>query len=1093
MPAIFDADTTLRLPSTLSRATCAWSAATGRSSPQPPQLPDFRVALLGPPDSGKTALLRALLEPEISGLIDLAERPGPDTRLPLEICHGKELSIWFARDTGPSGRPAWQRCKPGRRRPVDIDQLAARHEGADRVRVALPVPLLSRWSMRLLDLPSLGNGPWQQERRIFDLVDQEATAALYLLNSRGRSDVDLEALQRLRSTPTALLANIRDAELLPDKSRVELVQFDGLPLLRPGFVVPLIIHAVRDPDGTERKILIRILALLRRIGLQDHLEASARVVAQQQRLLEGMASGHLRRVHQLAASQDYLQRLEASARLLQLDRWLKEHGVPAAEEIAAAGADLSRAAGLEPGDRETALQVHAEDLIQRYNIRAGRRPGGGSGRGTTSNRRRDVSQSNSATGAVPAGKFGQDLVEARRSLVGFLDNILQVGDVLDLGPAEKEALEGLAAQVRDGRVDLALLGMFSSGKSSVINTLLGIPNDDNRPVFLPTKVTPETSTINTLQYSPKPRLLEAVWLEEAELSFLGPSRLTPGMLRVHAKEIETFCRWLETGEVRWEDCELTELGGAGQKPAVRGAVMKKLRRAVGKPAPRKSTPPAMLQRLLEVVRRDDGTYHGFVGLPRADEKTARGPALPVLPNEPVLQSVHIQRFARPPRNELPATLQDAFSVARDPATALRVRQLNIGFPHELLRHAAIIDTPGTDSPFPHHRRMAREIVRYRRCPVLYCFLGTQPGGQEDKENIQFLRECNVTRQQDRVFFVITRKGLFPRRDDQDQILRHVKGMLAEVGIQSPQLYFVEAVGAQDEEFRRLEQDIERFAMVQRGAEFCSWIERLDRVMDEVLMRARRGLKNLEAGEEQRQQQRQRAREVVQGLEKVRQDLGKSGDWGAPWAWGRVSNKMDQAGKAVTGLLDSLSERDDFDGIGEQIEREVEALSEETQVALRKALEALAGKLHSRIAAVVTEGETRPPLGPLSWDPFFSGSGVGLAASHLEWKSWWVLRFSSTKEENVARNRARLRSTWRCYWSNGLQACRSAFNAVTGRLDTHVSLLLDRARKESKIAASDDVAGDRERFDQMRAAAEQWKQRVADLERQYRRSAQGRPT
>ena len=93
----------------------------------------------------------------------------------------------------------------------------------------------------------------------------------------------------------------------------------------------------------------------------------------------------------------------------------------------------------------------------------------------------------SSSGAPSPGRFGQDLAAAREALVGFVDNILEARDVLDLGPRAQKGLEDLAAQVRDGRVELALLGMFSSGKSSVVNSLLGIPNDDNRPRFLPTK------------------------------------------------------------------------------------------------------------------------------------------------------------------------------------------------------------------------------------------------------------------------------------------------------------------------------------------------------------------------------------------------------------------------------------------------------------------------------------------------------------------------------------------------------------------------------------------------------------------------------
>ncbi|HEY0614414.1 MAG TPA: dynamin family protein, partial [Candidatus Elarobacter sp.] len=100
---------------------------------------------------------------------------------------------------------------------------------------------------------------------------------------------------------------------------------------------------------------------------------------------------------------------------------------------------------------------------------------------------------------------------ARDDVAGCLeelrDLVLAEAARRDEGTGEGDALERSIARLRDGRFVLAVVGEFSSGKSFLLNALLGKVEFEQRPGgqrivgLLATDINPSTATITELAYS----------------------------------------------------------------------------------------------------------------------------------------------------------------------------------------------------------------------------------------------------------------------------------------------------------------------------------------------------------------------------------------------------------------------------------------------------------------------------------------------------------------------------------------------------------------------------------------------------------------
>ena len=1059
MSEAFEFEDVLRLPSLTSSASDAWKVATGTPCRDLFRFPDFRVALLGPPDSGKTAFLQAFLDPSSHGVVNLGEGPGPDTLLPIEFLFGSDLRVW-GHASASDGNGMWRSIRVKAKR-IDVQQVSKElSNNFDRLRIAFPHPLLDRWNMRLLDLPSIGSGTKKQDKLIHDALNGDSWAGLYIVNPRGLSDFDLDAIQHLNLGQLAVIANIRDKELQPTRDTVKAGLLDGTVGAALDYTIPLIVHDVREHGTPERRIIGQVLALLRWLAIVDALPKAAEAVRSSQQSLISHARRQLLEVSAISDSDALLPRLDAAARLLALHKWLANDGRQAATAIDLLENTCVLLGHREPRDLMVLLRKRVDALIALYNIRSGER-----------------ARAESKNAEEPSIGFGDQFVKARTALRRFVGNILEEETPLNLMDSETRALKELDQHVADGRIELALLGMFSSGKSSVINALLGIDVDDKNPSFLPTGVTPETSTVNYLHYAPVAKCLGIDWMDEVELRFLSEPRFQSSTLRVHAKEIEAFDAWISRGEVRWADCDLDVADLSGASGRIRQAARKAL---IGG----QSTHHAF-KTLLKSVRNRDGGFAQWAHPPTAPDFAINGQVK--LPRSPIAIGVRVKRFTKEPRISIQQPLVKVFERVRDPSIALRIGRLRVGYPHELLRHAAIIDTPGTDSPVPHHRKMARDIIGYRRCPVLYCFLGTQPVGWEDEENIAFLRESKISRgRQERLFFVLTCKRQVSERNH-PELRRYVGERLRRMQIKNRSVYFVEAAARQDSEFLQLKGDIQEFVVKQQAPEYASWIERLEKILRSAERRAKNSLRDLDESEEEREQRRAELCKTHDRLTKLQKELGESSSHGIPWAWNQVLRRMNQLGGEIDDTLASLSSKDDFDEIAKIVDQQIDELNEEVARSMKSALPALAGKLRSSFAEVAPGRTIDLELGVMSWEPFFSGAEVAEAATGVEWKSWWFFRFSETKQENIRKNRSTLESAWARAWNSGTSKAEKAFDRIAGTVSTQMDLAVDEVKHDLEEAQRPQDDDAREHFTETVKVANRWLSRLAALKKQHRKA------
>ena len=1037
----FDPGAILQLPNAV-RAALDAGGGIGRSLGIAEQ-PGFCVALIGPVDAGKTALVHALLGKPIYSIPSLSERPGRDTMVPVEYVYGPELRLmlWIGK-----GRRAAQRWVDGR---LD-DPGALRRPDLYFVRVAVPSEALSDWSLRIIDFPSI-EGADELLHEQFSALWQGDTAAFYVVPGRGLTDTDAQALELLRRRPVAVIENLREEELLPTRSVIESVELPGLtcPLVIPilGFRTR---GAVRTQGERERELLRKCISLLRLESLPpQHLHELLKRTELSRAALRSEASSRLARIHARCAEPDPLQHLFAvhgalslereSAKLAELDDLLTR-----LMELAAMS-DGSSSATLRKLLRDGVTQA-----VDQYNIEAGRR---------------SVDRPFESTARVM--DFGARYVEGREELEGCLRNILDRVDELDLTSGERDSLRHLIASIHGDRIDIALLGRFSSGKSSLINALLGVQVDDRKPKLLPTSARPETATVNYLEYD-KGTVLRAVsWLEQASLTFLSETG-DPGQVRVHVDEIQAFHAWLDAGAVDASRCTFTYLSPS-TAPTKRSA-------GRGRPDPVGAF--RSLWRALEFPKPP----FRFAYLP-GDRRT------PHLPGGVIPAGVDIRRFDRKvadwPRSP---TLSQAFAAVRqDPAVALRVKSLHVGFDHPLLQHATIIDTPGTDAPIPHHRTVAREIINGKRCPVLYCFLSTKAGGREDRENLRVLKEWGIGKADlSRFFFVITKRGEVPV-EDHEEVRSVVEACLAEVGISASQMYFTEVVQEQNDDFQSLKRDVGRFAANSRGPLFSSWVANARQVLTGVHDRYAKRLVNMAEDErtrDRREQGLQRDSDVVAA---ITSEFENSGHWGVEWAKGRFSKALEPKLDDVDAIIDALTTRDEFEGIEEELASAIGDVNTDTRRFIGSINEGMSGKLKSLVAERLPGRsiEFRPFV---TQDDFFGSAETLEAVGRIEWRGFfkkvWKL-FSEDWDKDIAENRKRIADPWRKSRDTGEKLVKEQVKATIEHLRRELRRISEGIDAELRQSREREPPERAATIQEQRKKAAAWLHRFDALERKFK--------
>jgi ribosome biogenesis GTPase A len=95
------------------------------------------------------------------------------------------------------------------------------------------------------------------------------------------------------------------------------------------------------------------------------------------------------------------------------------------------------------------------------------------------------------------------MIEAQRKIIDTCSKILEKAKETSVNEIVCGKLAVLGETAREGQLVVPIIGAFSSGKSSLINSLLG-------KSILPVAITPETSIATELHYSPADDFIEAV-------------------------------------------------------------------------------------------------------------------------------------------------------------------------------------------------------------------------------------------------------------------------------------------------------------------------------------------------------------------------------------------------------------------------------------------------------------------------------------------------------------------------------------------------------------------------------------------------------
>ena len=1036
----FDAAAILLLSGEVRDVLCL--AQTTGASLSLRELPPFRLVFMGPEGGGKAALIQALLGPVTEGVPALVRRGRMRTsHAPVEYRFGRKARLLLAYSGTANASEQWREVA------LDDARAASRHE-VSNIRVELPAPILAKWDATFIDWPSI-DGAHDLRYDHHAAPGKRPEAVLYVVPGRGISDVDTQALESLRNHAVAVVEALHDEELIPTRSLLERVELPGLAC---PFVVPIVAVRVADtgPDKgrLERQALLECIALLRAQTLPPTRLTRFRDEVRSARAgLAETLSLPLADLHAACRSGDALVRLNAVKKALDLERKATVLA-PLEQALPQLFTEIERSATVTVASRILLLRRTVSALIDRYNVEAGQRGA-----------RRPSSRQSSTD------DFGAAYVEAREELLGFIQNILK-NDTLDLTGAERESLQAVVEAIQHDRVEIALLGRFSSGKSSLINALLGVPVDDRSSQLLPTSVRPETATVNRIEYSQKTELREVSWLERTALTFLSETG-DPGQLRVHLDEVRAFHHWIATGQVIAGQCQYTLI--ASDPEGIHSAQ----RRGA-----------SANQRLFESLCQAldfPARIPRFVYL-HSDFRT------PKLPRGLYPASVEIARFERSPEHWPKApTLQQAFEhVKAHPSVALRVRMLRVGYDHPLLQHASIIDTPGTDAPIPHHRKVAREIVRDKGCPVLYCFLGTRAGGHEDRENLRILRDWGVGKTDlTRFFFVITMRGQI-NPSDQKEVYLAVKRNLSEIGITPARLYFTEVVQERNEDFEALKNDVGRFVAESRRPLYGSWVSGARKIIEGVCLRYETRLQSLVEGEKVRLARRRRLEREAQILEKISDDFETSKSWGPSWATARLRRVLADESRGIGEEIEALKSPEDFEQATERLEAALECINKVVKNQVMALSDGITQKLISMIASHLQERRIAAASIAMEDDLFPSASI--LEAARIEGRSFlrkmWDFVRGMWSDDIMKDSRERILREWGVVRENGLAAAFSQLESTVSHLRREILRISGGIRHELDLCARRESPKDADKLAARRDQAAAWLHRFDAIARKF---------
>ncbi len=358
----------------------------------------------------------------------------------------------------------------------------------------------------------------------------------------------------------------------------------------------------------------------------------------------------------------------------------------------------------------------------------------------------------------PGVVFTEEFQLLRARLVTLTQKFTRQLEERDL-PKASALLRSAERELRHN-LTVVLLGTFSSGKSTFLNSLLHLNEDP-----LPTSGKPETATINVLEYGEK-ESAKIQFLESVDLTLLSPARLgikkNRGRWKIHRLEIAALLAWYHAGYLDLKEAKLEHFISPRHRKRFQ---LRKRSEGIDQHT----------IRALESVLELEENYQ--------DEQWLEKHQVPLAVKE--------LRFVDQP--SIHGVRGKVFAYLALPEVALRVDHVLIRLSSDALDGGSFVDTPGTDSAISYHHTLAhRYLERRPGSPVLYCFDGTKVGGTEDRANIDFLK--GLQGEKERLFFLITKRGkcLQDQRDEAD-IQNKAQEMLKAAGFSGHRAYFLDSL------------------------------------------------------------------------------------------------------------------------------------------------------------------------------------------------------------------------------------------------------------------------------------------------------------
>lgn len=371
--------------------------------------------------------------------------------------------------------------------------------------------------------------------------------------------------------------------------------------------------------------------------------------------------------------------------------------------------------------------------------------------------------------------FALEFQQVRQRALRFID--LVIGELTKLG--HKSEANVFAATRRQFLEDVKviLLGAFSSGKTTFLNSLLGLDEETNA---LPTSGRPETATITEVVEGKE----DAAVFEFHDcvgLVLFQQSSHSIDRWKLNREEMQSFLSWLAEEIVHVE-----QLGSARFTPK---GVM------------------AMSPRGHAITRSDIEFFRDLIAQDTAYIERR------LLERASAVCRIENIRFRRDPKPPLSRKIAECLKWVKAPVNALRIKKLEVRRASVALNGLRMVDTPGTDSLISHHHTLARSYIEeYSTSPVIYLFAASPPASEEDAKNIAFLKELSSDRT--RLFFVINKKSLVTGGEDGEREIRGaVNRRLRNAKIEGKRVYYIDALGARtkpDSEWIALVSDLRAF-------------------------------------------------------------------------------------------------------------------------------------------------------------------------------------------------------------------------------------------------------------------------------------------